>query len=207
MADKDEVKEKKKEDTKEKKGKKEKQEKKGKEEGKKAEEGEKKSFIARFLPQIIIVVVVVFFGSVGFTLGRMFAGSSAPQTAYENGQSPDIENANGSENGSEGWYYQLEPVIANLNVSDVTRYVKASLILEVNSEVDEKEGKAFLDSKKPILTNWLNVFLASLGLDDIRGDSNLKHIQSEVLDAFNEKLFPDSKPQIKRILFQEFAVQ
>ncbi len=211
MADKEEVKDKKTEEKKEKKdkkeGKKEKEEKKGKEEGKKAEEGKKKSFVARFLPQIIIVVVVVFFASVGFTLGRLFAGSSESQTASENGQLQDSENANGSEDGSEGWYYELEPVIANLNVSDVTRYVKASLILEVSSDVDEKEGTAFLDSKKPILTNWLNVFLASLGLDDIRGDGNLKHIQSEVMDAFNEKLFPDSKPQIKRILFKEFAVQ
>ena len=54
---------------------------------------------------------------------------------------------------------------------------------------------------------WLTVYLASLHLEDIRGDNNLKRIQSQVMDAFNEKLFPDSKPKIKNVLFKEFAVQ
>lgn len=178
-----------------------------KQEATKTEGGEKKSFVARFLPKIIIVVVVVIVAGTGFILGRLFGGSSTDQT---HGQSPDLENikAKGSEDDLEkSWYYHLEPVIANLNVADVTRYVKASLTLEVSSELDEKKGIAFLDEKKPILTNWLTVYLASLRLEDIRGDSNLKRIQSQVLDAFNEKLFPDSKPIIKNILFKEFAVQ
>lgn len=183
----------------------------GKEE-KKADAGEKKSLVTRFLPKVIIVVVVVIFAGAGFTLGRLIAGSPTSQTAgaSENGQSPDLENikAKGSKADSQkGWYYHLEPVIANLNVADVTRYVKASLTLEVSSELDEEKGTAFLDEKKPVLTNWLTVYLASLSLDDIRGDTNLKRIQSQVLDAFNEKLFPDSKPKIKNILFKEFAVQ
>ncbi len=191
--------------------KKEKKEKKGKKETTKTEENEKKSFVALFLPKIIIVVVVVFFAGVGFTLGRMFAGPSTINgpLASQNGQTPGLENiaAEGSEDYSQGWYYHLDPVIANLNVADVTRYVKASLTLEVSSEIDKREGADFLDENKPILTNWLTVYLASLGIDDIRGDNNLKRIQSQVLDAFNEKLFPDSKPGIKNILFKEFAVQ
>jgi len=101
----------------------------------------------------------------------------------------------------------LEPVIVNLNVSDATRYVKASLTLEVSFEVNEKKGTVFLDEKKHILTNLLTVYFASLGLEDITGDSNLRRIQSKVLDASNEKLFPDSKSKIKCILFREFAVQ
>ncbi len=177
----------------------------------KTEGGKKKSFVARLLPKIIVVLVVVIFAGVGFTLGRLFAGSSVSQVpvASENGLS-DLESIKikGSDDDSQkSWYYHLEPVIANLNVADVTRYVKASLTLEVSADLDEKKGTAFLDEKKPILTNWLTVYLASLGLDDIRGYGNLKRIQSQMLDAFNEKLFPDSKPQIKQILFKEFAVQ
>lgn len=186
----------------------------GQEENKdtKKEAGEKKSLVTRSLPKVIIVVVVVIFAGVGFTLGRLLAGSPTFQTTggSEQGQSAQLENmdAKGSDADSQkSWYYHLEPVIANLNVDDVTRYVKASLTLEVSFEVDEKKGKVFIDEKKPILTNWLTVYLASLGLEDIRGDNNLKRIQSQVLDAFNEKLFPDSKPKIKNILFKEFAVQ
>jgi flagellar basal body-associated protein FliL len=183
-----------------------------KQEATKTEAGDKKSLIGRFLPKIIVAVVVVIFAGAGFTLGRLFAGSRTPQTpgASEQDQSAQVEKleAKGSaDDAQKTWYYDLDPVIANLDVADVTRYVRASLTLEVSSEIDEKKGRLFLDEKKPILTNWLTVYLASLGLDDIRGDSSLKRIQAQVLDAFNEKLFPDSKPKIKHILFKEFAVQ
>jgi len=178
----------------------------------KKEAGEKKSLVTRFLPKVIIVVVVVIFAGAGFTLSRLLAGSPESHTTgvSEQDQSYQLENmgAEGSVDGSQkSWYYHLEPVIANLDVDDVTRYVKASLTLEVSCEVDQKNGTLFIDEKKPILTNWLTVYLASLGLQDIRGDSNLKRIQSQVLDAFNEKLFPDSKPKIMSVLFKEFAVQ
>jgi flagellar basal body-associated protein FliL len=184
----------------------------GKKEDKKPEAGEKKSLVTRLLPKIIIVVVVVIFAGAGFTLARFIAGSDTLKAAgvSDQGQSSQLEDMDAKGAGADSrksWYYHLDPVIANLNVDDVTRYVKASLTLEVSFEVDEKEGKLFFDEKKPVLTNWLTVYLASLGLDDIRGDSNLKRIQSQVLDAFNEKLFPDSKPKIKNILFKEFAVQ
>ena len=190
----------------------EKKEKPEKQEATKTEAGDKKSLIGRLLPKIILAVVLLFFVGAGFTLGRLFGGSRTSQTsgASEQDQSAQVEKleARGSADGAqESWYYDLDPVIANLDVADVTRYVRASLTLEVSSEVDEKKGTTFLDEKKPILTNWLTVYLASLGLDDIRGDSSLKRIQSQVLDGFNEKLFPDSKPKIKRILFKEFAVQ
>ena len=120
---------------------------------------------------------------------------------------PSERSRQAPDDSQKGWYYSLEPVVANLDVPDVTRYVRATLILEISPDLDEKEGLVFLDEKKPILTNWLTVYLASLSIDDIRGESSLKRIQAQILDAFNEKLFPDSKPKIKHILFKEFAVQ
>jgi flagellar basal body-associated protein FliL len=203
MADTDEIKQQEQQET---------QEVQEKKEDKKPEAGKKKSLLTRLLPKVIIVVVVVIFAGTGFTLGRLFTGSSTSQTsgASEDGQSPDLGNlkAKGSKDDSQkNWYYHLEPVIANLNVTDVTRYVKASLTLEVSFEVDEKKGKIFLDENKPVLINWLHVYLANLGLEDIRGKSNLKRIQSQILDAFNEQLFPDSKPEIKQVLLKDFAVQ
>jgi len=178
----------------------------------KTESSDKKSLVGRFLPWIIMAVVVVLFAGAGLTVGRIFSGSGTPQTPGDSeqdksAQAGNLEAKSSAAGAQKTWYYDLEPVIANLDVTDVTRYVRASLTLEVSSEVDEKKGTAFFDEKKPILTNWLTVYLASLGLEDIRGDMNLKRIQSQVLDAFNENLFPDSKPKIKSILFKEFAVQ
>ena len=89
----------------------------------------------------------------------------------------------------------------------MTRYVRALLTLEVTSSVSQQDAVELFQEKTPILTNWLTIFLASLSIEDIRGDKNLRRIQSQILDAFNEELFPDQKPKIKHILFKEFAIQ
>jgi len=179
-----------------------------------AEKGDKKSFIGRFLPWIIISAVVVFCAGAGFGLGRSFAGSGAPEAAEagpkpdESNQAEDLAADNDSTNDSDKvWYYELDPVIANLNEPGVSRYVRASFTLEISAETDQEKGVAFLDEKKPILTDMLFVYLSGLSLKDIQGDKNLKSIQSRVRELLNERFFPDSKPQIKRVLIKEFPVQ
>jgi flagellar basal body-associated protein FliL len=80
--------------------------------------------------------------------------------------------------------------------------------MEMSGELDQVEGEILLAAKNPVLRNWLAVYLASLSIDDARGDKNLKRIQLEIRDSFNEILFPDSKPLVKQILFKEgFAIQ
>ncbi len=180
----------------------------------KAEKSDKKSLIARFLPWIIIFVVVLICAGAGLSVGRLFAGSRTPE-ADESGsksgasaQTEDLKADNDSADGSaKVWYYYLDPVVANLDEPSVTRYVRASLTLEMSADMDVKKGTAFLDEKKPILINWLTVYLSSLSLEDVRGDKNLRSIQSHVRDAFNEELFPDSKSQIKQVLIKEFPIQ
>jgi len=180
----------------------------------KAEMSGKKSLIARILPWIIIFVVVIVCACAGLSVGRLFAGSGTSEGAEtgsesdDSAQIEDLKADNGSaKDSAKVWYYDLDPVVANLNEPTVTRYVRASLTLEMRAEMDVKKGTAFLDEKKPILTNWLTVYLSSLGLEDIRGDKNLRSIQSYIRDAFNDKLFPDSKPQILQVLIKEFPVQ
>lgn len=179
-----------------------------------AEKSDKKSLIARFLPWIIMVVVVLICAGAGFSVGRLFAGSGTTEGAESDSGSDaqslteDLKADNGSADGSgKVWYYDLDPVVANLNEPTVTRYVRASLTLEMSADMDVDKGTIFLDEKKPILVNWLTVYLSSLALEDIRGDNNLRSIQSHIRDAFNEKLFPDSKSQIKQVLIKEFPVQ
>ena len=188
----------------------------GQEEKKKpeAEKSDKKSKIARFLPWIIMVIVVLVCAGAGFSVGRLFAGPGTPEGAESDSGADtqsltdDLKADNDSEDGSgKVWYYDLDPVVANLNEPTVTRYVSASLTLEMSPDMDVKKGTTFLDEKKPILINWLTVYLSSLSLEDIRGDKNLRSIQSHIRDAFNEKLFPDSKSQIKQVLIKAFPVQ
>ncbi|MHC4159426.1 MAG: flagellar basal body-associated FliL family protein [Planctomycetota bacterium] len=178
----------------------------------KAEKTDEKAAGSRLLPWILTAAIVLVFAGAGFGLGRFLAGSRTPKTAepsQENNAAGeiDLKADSSSADSQKGWYYVLNPVVANLDVPGVTRYVRATLILEISAEVDEKKCIPFLEQKTPLLTNWLTIYLAGLSLDDIRGDSNLRRIQAQVLDAFNEKLFPDAKPQIKKILFKEFAIQ
>ena len=172
---------------------------------------EKKSGIG-LLQWIIVGIVVAVCAGSGFGLGRLLAGPRTPETTESSQQDepapPEDIKPDSSAAGTEKvWYYPLEPVVANLDEPGVTRYVRATLILAIKSQVDQKKTVLLLEEKKPILANWLTIHLASLSLDDIRGDKNLRRVQSQVLDAFNEKLFPNTKPQIEKILFKEFAVQ
>jgi flagellar basal body-associated protein FliL len=161
--------------------------------------GEKGSKVG-ILPWIIMIVVMAVCAGAGFGLGRLLATPDTPQTNESLQEAkPDLTEYLK--------YYDLEPVVANLDEPGVTRYVRASLTLEMSSNVDKVKGTAFLEEKKPVLANWLAIYLASLNIEDCRSDRKLKSIQSQILDAFNEKLFPGAKPQVKHVLFREFAVQ
>jgi len=174
---------------------------------------DKKTSKGGILLWIIPAVVVAFCAGAGFGLGRLFAGYVKDKPA-EVSQQPnqtkhtesDILDSTGK-NSQKTWYYDLEPVVANLDEPGVTRYIRIALTLQINSEVDQKKGSAFLDEKKLLLTNWLTIYLAGLSIEDTRGDRNLKRIQSQMCDVFNEMLFPDAKPQIQSVLFREFAIQ
>ncbi len=174
-----------------------------------AEKGKGRSII----PWIIIAAVVVVAAGAGLGLGRFLAGSSKPEAATSApppDQSPAAEQPRPDAPAAKPenvWYIDLEPVVANLDEPGATRYVRATITLEMSGEISAEKGTAFLEQKKPLLKNLLTIYLAGLSVEATRGDKNLKRIQSEICDTFNERLFPDSKPFIKGILIKEFAVQ
>lgn len=181
--------------------------------GEKNQKTDKKvSSLKKFLPWIIMAVVITVCAGAGFALGRLLANPSKTQDAEntqqdDQTQMEDLKSDSPEKGSGKTWYYDLDPVVANLDVPGVTRYVRAALTLELNSNIDPKKGTDLLEKKKPVLTNWLTIYLAGLNLEDIRGDKNLQRIQTQILDEFNQRLFPDEKPQIKKILFKEFAIQ
>jgi len=182
----------------------------------KAEKGKSRSL----LPFIIVGVIVMVAAGAGIGLSRLFAeGSKSPTTeeAPSVKEAPVEKEAAKPEEKSkpektrikEGdiWYYSLDPVVANLDEPGATRYIRTTFILEMSSDISIEKGSALLDQKKPLIANLLTIYLSGLNIETTRGDKNLKRIQSELCDTFNEQLFPESKPMIKRILVKEFAVQ
>jgi flagellar basal body-associated protein FliL len=182
--------------------------KKGKE--KADEKGDKKALIPRLLPWIIMAVVVAVCAGGGFGLGRLFGSQRTSEQAEAAGESdPDAQAAADGPNAESRpvWYYDLDAVVANPDVPGATRYVKAALTLQMNGAISKDDGNALINEKKPILIDWLNIYLKSLTIEDMTGDKNMMRIKVQILDAFNEQLFGDAKPQIERILFREFPLQ
>ncbi len=179
----------------------------------KKEQQENKSAMSKVLPWVIFLVVVVIFCGGGFFLGNLLADKQGEKKQQEQKENKKIEeiiadpNTGNFVDTEKSWYHELEPVVAFLNEPDVTRLVRANLVLEVSGELPKKDGEQFLEDKKPLIVNWLTIYLSGLKISDIRGDRNLKRIQHQIKDAFNEKFFPNSKPMIKRVLFKEFAIQ
>lgn len=156
---------------------------------------------------IILIVIVALCAGSGFFVGRLIAGSSsakADKPSQENEQTAEtVSDDLQTEPNDNIWYYDLEPIVANLDVPGLTRFVRVIITLQIHNDLGRVEGKKLLEEKKPILKNWLTNYLASLTLKDARGGKNQTRIQLQILDAFNEKLFPDAKPQIKRVLFKD----
>jgi flagellar basal body-associated protein FliL len=164
------------------------------------------------LPWVITALIAVILAGAGFGIGRLFGTRGRAQTAGAAEPAPAAAPARGQEpgaskNADEGWFYDLDPVVANLNEPGVTRYARVALTLEINSTIAQKEATATLDQKKPLMKHWLTLYLANQTLEEIRGEKNLLRMQAQILDGFNQTLFPNGKPQIQRILFKEFAIQ
>jgi len=181
---------------------------------------EKKGALAKNMPVLIVGGVVVLFAGAGFLVGRMFGAGGQGQTAAaatSGHKAPKAEgskheasgkNGEGSEHKEgENWYYELDPVVANLNEPGVTRYVRITLTLEIDGAWPEAEAKLLLDQKKPLLKHWLTLYLSNQTIEEARGKTNMLRMQSNIGSVFNEGLFPNAQPRITNILFKEFAIQ
>ncbi len=165
---------------------------------------------------IVMLLVMIISAGAGIGIGQLFGGTSSteevqPQETEKVDPLEEITvketDGKSDKNTGKSWYFELESVIANLNEPGATRYVMATLIIEVNSNVDQEKGTDFLKEKSYHIKDWLTIYFAGLTLEDIQGDKNLKKIQNCVREMLNEKLFPNVKPQIQHILFKEFAIQ
>ena len=170
-----------------------------------------KSGMAKIVPWLIPALTLLACAGAGFTISRMFGTGGNAQTVSA-GQAqpieapaepePTAESANG-----ETWYYDLDAVIANLNEPGVTRYVRVALTIEIGNGMEEEAGIVFLDRKKPLMKHWLTLYLSNQTVDGIRGERNLRLVQSQIAEALNQGLFPDTKPKIVRVLFKELSIQ
>ena len=164
------------------------------------------------LPWILLGVIVPLCAGAGFGLGRLLAGGGEEVPEEEVVEEPDkpeyMDLLTPGDAGKETWFYQdVDPVVANLADPGATRYIRAGLMLEMSGSFDPTAGKDWLDKQKPLIKNWLALYLASQTVEDLQGERNLNRVLSEIRDLLNERLFPDVAPPIEKVLLSEFAIQ
>jgi len=171
------------------------------------EEASEKKGIAKLMPWLVPALAMLVCAGAGFAVSRLFGTSGDTQnvSAAEEAASqlPPMDEAD----AGDVWYYDLEPVVANLNEPGVTRYVRVTITLEMGNGMAESDGLPFLEQKTPLLKNWLTLFLSNLTLDDTRGEQGLRQMQTQIANTFNEGLFATAKPCVKRVLFKELSIQ
>jgi flagellar basal body-associated protein FliL len=164
----------------------------------------------------VMAVVIVLFAGSGFMLGRLLAGSEpsqAAETPQEKAQQDiqaekQVAGDDTQKTNADTWYYNdLESVVVNPDEPGATRYVRVGLTLEMSSELTNMKASEIILARKPLLINWLNLYFKSLTLGQMQNDKDMKRILSQICDSFNEILFPNEKPHIKRILIREFNIQ
>ncbi len=149
----------------------------------------------------------------GFALSQLLGGTDPVCPAAElKGPDPEKENfddflSKNAGNQASWLYDKMDAIVANLDEPGVTRYVRASVTLEMSPEMDKAKGEVYLEERKMILRDWLTTYFAGLSLEDVRGTRNLEKIKRQIQDQFNEILFANGRPYVQRILFREFAVQ
>jgi flagellar basal body-associated protein FliL len=161
---------------------------------------------------VIMAGSIIALAVVGFFAGSKMGNVSPPEKTEITAEAPD-ETApdlmvdDPTKTSGKGWYYDLEPVATNLSDPGSTRYVRAVLTLEISPEVDKTKGTQFLDEQKPVIANILNIYFAGLTIEDINSDKDMRRIQYELLETFNDTFYKGSKPMIREILFREFGLQ
>lgn len=164
-----------------------------------------KGVVAKIMSWLVPVVAIVICASAGFVIGRLFGARGSTQTVSA-AETPLQQLPKKTADDGPSWFYDLEPVLGNLNEPGVVRYVRLGLTLEVIG-MSEREGTAFFQQRKPLLKNWLTLYLNNLTLDDVRGERNLRQMQMQITDAFNQTLFAGAGLNVKRVLFKELSIQ
>jgi len=159
--------------------------------------------LTMMLGGLLLAVIVV--GAVsGLVAAKLSAG---PRSAEAAADPPGQTDPNGVVD--KYVYIELEPVVVNLDEHRLMRYVRASIVLELDATSPRqlRAVQDLIERRRLVLKNRLTLFLAGRTPDDVRGDKALRHLERQILDDFNQQLWPDKKGKIHDVMFKEFAVQ
>ncbi len=97
-------------------------------------------------------------------------------------------------------------VIVNLADERAMRYLRVKIAVVVDAS-KEKEVESLLTKKKPAVKSKLISHLAGKTLKDVTGTVGVNRLQREILERFDEVLYPEGESPLRAVLFEEYVVQ
>jgi len=97
-------------------------------------------------------------------------------------------------------------MVVNLADERAMRYLRVKLAVLVDAN-KEKEVSDLLAKKKPAVKSKLISHLAGKTLKDVSGTIGVNRLQREILERFDEVLYPEGHSPLRAILFEEYVVQ
>lgn len=174
------------------------------------------NLLGNLVPIIVVLVVMALGGGAGFAVATLMLPSPPPaetdqdQTGETAQLAQDQEDLAGTENLKDTpvdfTYFEFEPILVNLNDPRQARYMQTTIHLGINTEVFP-EASATIERMMPDLKDWLIVHLSGCRIEDVAGDINKTRLKLRILNAFNDMLWPKSKPLIDKIVFVESTIR
>jgi flagellar FliL protein len=97
-------------------------------------------------------------------------------------------------------------VVVNLAEERMTRYLRLKLAIKVDAE-DEKAVTALATKHKAAMKSRIISHLAGKSLKDVSGTVGVNKVQREILEKFEDILYPDGHSKLQDVLFEEYVVQ
>jgi flagellar basal body-associated protein FliL len=80
------------------------------------------------------------------------------------------------------------------------------IVLEFEAEA-EKEATEKVTKQKAAMKSWLIGHLAGKTLKDVAGTQGVNRLQREMLEKFEDMLYPGGHGPLRNVLFEEYVVQ
>jgi flagellar protein FliL len=97
-------------------------------------------------------------------------------------------------------------VAVNLAEERMTRYLRIKVAIQVE-ETAEKTALALVEKRKVALKSWMISHIAGKSLKDVSGTVGVNRLQREILERFDDILYPNGESPIRNVLFEEYVVQ
>jgi len=152
-----------------------------------------------------IVVCVLCIG--GGAAVPMFV--NLPALLGKGGEDPEAEKKKKKKHGEEKLVsVPFTDAVVNLADDRMTRYLRVKIVL-LTDEEHEKELTELITKHKAAMKSWMISHLAGKTLKDVSGTLGVNRTQREMLERFEEMLYPDSHGHghLKNVLFEEYVVQ